>query len=131
MTAKGYGQFYLRCDGRDTMVRSHRVAFALIKGDTEFLVLHHCNNPACCNPAHLYAGTCEDNTKQSVREDRHVNNCGEVHGNNKLSEDDVRTIFSMYKEGYLQREIAEKFEISRAYVSQICSRKAWKYLVGI
>lgn len=34
------------------------------------LACHHCDNPACCNPAHLYAGTAKDNAADKVRRRR-------------------------------------------------------------
>src|ERR1700680_5052102 len=49
----GYGQF---CIEKGKMERSHRVAYALTFGAIPegMCVLHRCDNPACCNPAHLW-----------------------------------------------------------------------------
>lgn len=43
--------------------RAHREAFRLAGGEIApgQLVRHTCNNPLCCNPAHLAAGTHADN----------------------------------------------------------------------
>jgi len=112
-------------------VRAHRVAFILVNGETNLLVLHRCNNPACCNPSHLYAGSWSDNTKQSVRENRHVDNRGERHGNSKLQPEDIKEILSLRKAGYLQHEIAKRFGISRSQVSNICRGKSWSHITGI
>ena len=92
---KGYGQFYLNRNGCDTTVRTYRAAFVLENGDTDLLVCHRCNNPARCNPSHLYAGSHSANTKQSVQERRHVDNSGERHGNSKLTKKDVVKILNL------------------------------------
>ena len=35
--------------------------------------LHHCDNPGCVNPAHLYWGTAKDNTKDAIDRGRFKN----------------------------------------------------------
>lgn len=57
---KGYGCMGV---GKGVMEYAHRLAFWLVHGeipDGKF-ILHHCDNPPCVNPAHLYAGTHQDN----------------------------------------------------------------------
>lgn len=66
----GYGQF----------MRGWRVLFAHREalerqlgrplGVGEY-ALHHCDNPPCCNPAHLYAGSAADNNRDAVARGRH------------------------------------------------------------
>jgi hypothetical protein len=48
------------------------------------LIRHTCDNPPCCNPAHLLNGTTADNMRDMVRRRRH--------GGEKLTPDDVRRI---------------------------------------
>lgn len=58
----GYGRWYRRGVQRTT--RAHREAWRLANGSDipeGMLVCHHCDNPPCCNPAHLFLGTRVDN----------------------------------------------------------------------
>lgn len=54
----GYGLFYIR-----RAHGSHRIAWAMDKGPIPdgLCVCHRCDNPPCCNPAHLFLGTYADN----------------------------------------------------------------------
>jgi len=68
--AKGYGRL---TSGRGVYLKAHRVAFALSNGGfvaDETHVLHHCDNPPCCNPTHLFIGTPKDNTADMIRKGR-------------------------------------------------------------
>lgn len=47
------------------MVKAHRIAWILAGGPVPdgMCVLHRCDNPPCCNPAHLFLGTVADNNR--------------------------------------------------------------------
>lgn len=55
--------------------RAHRVAWELAHGmiPDDLLVLHHCDNPPCCRPEHLFLGTHADNTNDMLAKGRHRN----------------------------------------------------------
>jgi HNH endonuclease len=47
-------------------------------------VLHKCDNPKCCNPDHLTAGTHSENLKDMFNKNRHPANRGYKWWNNKI-----------------------------------------------
>ena len=62
----GYGA--VRLPGR-RMQSAHRIAWRLTFGEisNNFIVLHHCDNPPCCRPDHLYLGTPRDNIQDAIK----------------------------------------------------------------
>lgn len=126
--SKGYG--YLRFDGED--VRAHRLAFRLAFGDfadrLRLMVLHKCDNPACCNPAHLFAGTHADNMKDMQAKGRGVKQSGSRNNYARLNEDAVRRIRSMRAAGRPVAEIASHFNVHQTTVSKVITRATWRHL---
>ena len=69
-----YGKFQAGTN-RETRkaVYAHRWAYEWSKGPIPpgMCVLHSCDNPPCCNPAHLSLGTRADNLADMCRKRRH------------------------------------------------------------
>lgn len=69
----GYGNIYIYSEGRKTITKTaHRVAWEIINGpiaNNQF-ILHHCDNPSCCNPEHLFIGTQADNMQDKSKKGR-------------------------------------------------------------
>lgn len=123
----GYGAFLI---GRRSCL-SHRVAYQLTNGDIPkgLYVLHSCDNPPCCNPAHLFLGTYQDNNRDKARKGRANPPFGEREPNHKLTEADVRQIRQRYAAGNVrQRDIAADYGISQRLVSLIVRREAWRHI---
>lgn len=123
----GYGRLSIQ---KGKQVRAHRFIYEMVFGKIPdgLNVLHKCDNPRCVKPKHLYLGTQKDNVADMMNRKRggYKKFCGESHHNSKLRRKDINEIKSLWeKGGLLQREIAEKFNISQQVVSKIVNNKAW------
>ena len=69
LTIHGYG-FFKAQDGIPQ--NAHRQAYQLINGEIKdgLIVRHTCDNPPCCNFAHLLAGTWQQNTQDMLDRNR-------------------------------------------------------------
>ena len=71
----GYGKMRVgsRTDGSRRTVSASVVSYELENGPVPkgLWVLHHCDQPACVRPSHLYAGTPKRNSRDSVVRGRH------------------------------------------------------------
>jgi hypothetical protein len=52
--------------------RAHRVAWTIKFGDIpdQMCVCHHCDNPKCVRPSHLWLGTQQENQEDKLRKGR-------------------------------------------------------------
>lgn len=65
----GYGQFGYN----NRQWKAHRIAYFFSHGsiDDSKLICHHCDNPKCVRPEHLYQGTVKDNSQDMINRGRH------------------------------------------------------------
>lgn len=124
----GYGMI----GDRGRTRRAHRVMMALLHGPLEKgdLVLHHCDNPPCVNPLHLYIGTYADNFRDMIaRSSRTLSDYrGSKNGQAKLTEDDVREIRRRLAADEPQRSIAEDYGVDQATISNINRGVHWTHV---
>ena len=81
----GYGQVAVSNKGIRKNLFAHRLSYEIHIGPIPpgLWVLHHCDNPPCTNPEHLFLGTPLDNMLDAVAKRRNFNSkkehCSEGH----------------------------------------------------
>lgn len=126
----GYGACNRNVGGhRESLI--HRWSWYIHNGPIPdgMWVLHHCDNPPCCNPDHLFLGTQLDNLKDMINKGRDTKARGSKIGLSKLKEMDVVEIKTLIKSGVKCREIAIKFGVSKRTINYISQGKSWRHVV--
>lgn len=110
-------------------VSATRSAYALSTGcePGELWVLHHCDNPACCNPAHLYLGTVKENAADAKarKRFRKVPLPGEQNPRAKLTAEQVEEVRHLFADGLSNVAIASRFGVHHSTISKIRTRNSW------
>ena len=124
---KGYGNIVI--DGMTK--KAHRLSYEIEKGPIPhgLFVCHSCDNPPCCNPAHLFLGTNKDNVTDSVNKGRRADQAGIDNGNRKLNEHDVRMIRYLFdtKQNTI-KELSSMYNVSSGCIGFIVRRESWRHV---
>jgi len=133
--AGGYGRFDAV---KGQSGRAHRFAYELLVGPIPdgLLVCHHCDNPPCVNPSHLFIGTAKDNVADMVRKDRVWRGGvpadrqprGERHYMARLTEAQVRELRARAGAGEVQAALAREYGVADETVSAIMHRRTWAHV---
>lgn len=112
---------------------AHRIAYRVTYGDPpedKPFICHRCDNPPCCNPAHLFASTQAGNLEDMDSKGRRVayDRRGEVNPFSKLTAAQAKEIRRRYDAGELRRQIAEDFGLAISTVKRIGRRRTWKHV---
>ena len=127
--SSGYGRFSWRPGGS----LAHRFAYQLFVGPIPpgLHVLHHCDNPPCCRPDHLFLGTQADNNADRDVKGRHrslftIGARGQDHPRAKLTQqqvDEIRRIFAAG--GISKAELGRRYGMNRTTIYDIVTGKNW------
>lgn len=128
---RGYGAAYH--NGRQWP--ASRLAYALAVGaiPPDMCVCHRCDNPPCCNPAHLFLGTVAENARDRARKGRGKSNItsflrlhpertarGFQLPHSKVSKEMACAVREMYAlGGVTQQDLARRFGVHQAQISRI------------
>jgi HNH endonuclease len=116
----GYGWFHIT-PGVGRM--AHRLSWEMEHGPIPagLIILHHCDNPKCCNPAHMSVGTHGENAADRDAKGRLP--CGEQRAQTLLSDERVGDMALLRGIGMTYAELGRLFGIS--------SETAWRNLNGM
>jgi lambda repressor-like predicted transcriptional regulator len=106
---------------------AHRNAYRLIHPDFDVNldVCHHCDNPPCCNPRHLFAGTHQENLQDAGRKGRLGKARGERHPQSKLDWAKVAEIHRLRATGLSERALGERFGVSQVAIHFVLTGTTW------
>ena len=126
--ANGYGRF-AAIRGKTTLAA--RWAYMFHHGvdlNSKEFVCHSCDNPPCCNPAHLWLGDHKSNSADMARKgraSREPTGIGETHSCAKIKERDVHYIRASC---LTNKHLATELGLTAAAIYNIRHRKTWRHV---
>ncbi len=129
LRGRGYGQFGgPLCHGAHGA--AHRISWLIHFGPIPdgLFVLHHCDNPRCVNPSHLFLGTHQDNMADRDAKNRVAH--GERHYRATTSAAKVGMARRMFSAGSSIAEITAATSLSRRILKRVIEGKQWKRAPG-
>jgi hypothetical protein len=126
-TIDGYGRFR---GYNNKKILAHRFSWKLHYDNIpkDLFVLHHCDNPACVNPRHLFLGTHQDNANDSKRKNRRFRARGEISSLSKLTTQNVLDIRQRSWNGERNCDLAKEYNVDPSTIYSILKRKTWAWL---
>jgi len=124
--ASGYGRFKVN----GVLQSAHRVVFTLDGRSIPdgAYVLHVCDNPPCCNPAHLILGDQTDNMRDMLNKGRGNHAKGSGASASKLSELDIPNIRQRLDQGETPTAIAKTYGVSDYAIYAIQTKRTWTHV---
>lgn len=123
--ASGHGQISI---GNHRARGPHRIAWESVNGPIPegLYVCHTCDNPPCCNPSHLFLGTCADNLADMRTKDRHAR--GIRVPNAVLTDADVVEMRRAARDGESVRSIASRYGVVIRTARSAVNGRNWKHV---
>lgn len=120
-------------DGNKHMVRAPRVSFVLNIGPIPItqprtLVLHHCDNPSCVNPAHLFLGTDMDNSIDMDSKGRRKAPRGIDCHSAVFTPEMVLEIRERLESGCTCKALSDEYNVTPAAIRKIKKNISWKWV---
>jgi len=121
--ASGYGVFDVRYERY-----AHRYSYMLAHGviPAGQYICHRCDHPPCVNPAHLFAGTPEDNQSDSRAKGRMRKATGLTSRAAKLTPDQVREARAVADGGV--SALARRFGVNPTTLWALRHGKTWQHV---
>jgi hypothetical protein len=117
-TRGGYGEFSIK----GKKIKAHRYLLEMLgQIPAGMLACHKCDNPACVNPEHVFAGTHKDNSSDAAIKGRIPSRLGPVFIATacKLSNEDIQEIKAAEYRWGLISELAAKFRVTPGTISKL------------
>lgn len=113
-------------NGTRTMRMAHRLSWLIHFGEVpkRKYILHHCDNPKCVNPNHLYLGGNSENMRDAAQRNRIAH--GVRHAYAKLNPTKVRRIRKLFKSGKNCNQIASTIGVAYATIQQVIEGQTWR-----
>lgn len=122
----GYGVF---CWPLGRNMGAHVASYCLYTGDMVtigFHICHHCDNPPCVNPAHLFKGTSKDNVHDAISKGRM--SVGGKNANAKLTDEQAAEIKRRKANGEKTSVLMVEFGVSKPTINRIARGYSFSHL---
>ena len=126
-------QFHLRKENdKRIIIGAHIFSYEIFVGPVPEgrLVCHHCDNPPCVRPSHLFIGTTQDNALDAKAKGRLDIRRGERNTRARWTEDKIKMLRELYAQGISRRELRLRFpEIPYGTLDGFIYDQSWKHLL--
>jgi hypothetical protein len=130
----GYG----KCSRFGGETLAHRMSWIVFRGSiiNKMYVCHHCDNPPCINPDHLFLGTQRHNMHDCYLKNRSNHARGERVNTAKMSEKDIMFIRQYHSERMVNTRVksgtltylAERFGVHKTTIISAIRGSSWSHV---